>query len=121
MKIEGNTKTFVLSLLVFSLMAGWLWIKSRPQPPAKVTMDDVRQEAAAGGYALIDTEQLRQRLATGEAILLVDTRQPWEYRTGHIQGAVNFSMEPTWWNRWRSRGALEQFLGPDKTRAIVFY
>jgi len=121
MKIEGNTKTFVLSLLVFSLVAGWLWIKSRPQPPAKVTMDDVRQEAAAGGYALIDTEQMRQRIEQGENLLLVDTRQPWEYRTGHIQGAVNFSMEPTRWNRWRSRGALEQILGPDKTRAIVFY
>jgi 3-mercaptopyruvate sulfurtransferase SseA len=116
-----NTKTLILSVVFMGLVVGWLWTKGRPAPPLKTTMEDVRQEAAAGGYALIDTEQMRRRLARGENLLLVDTRQPWEYRTGHIQGAVNFSMEPTWWNRWRSRGALEKFLGPDKSRAIVFY
>jgi 3-mercaptopyruvate sulfurtransferase SseA len=104
-----------------ALVAGWLWTSGRPEPPRKATIEDVRQEAAAGGYALIDTEQMRQRLEQGEKLHLVDTRQPWEYRTGHIHGAVNFSMEPTWWNRWRSRSALEQFLGPDKSRALVFY
>jgi rhodanese-related sulfurtransferase len=51
----------------------------------------------------------------------VDTRQEWEYRTGHIKGAVNFSMEPTRWSRWRSAAALKAFLGPDRERTIVFY
>jgi rhodanese-related sulfurtransferase len=51
----------------------------------------------------------------------VDTRQEWEYRTGHIDGAVNFPMEPTGWARWRNRGPMETFLGPDKERGIVFY
>ena len=54
-------------------------------------------------------------------MLLVDTRQDWEYRTGHIQGAVNFSMEPTAWARWRSQGPLAKFLGPDRDRTMVFY
>ncbi len=30
-----------------------------------------------------------------KSLLLVDTRQEWEYRTGHLKGAVNFPMEPT--------------------------
>jgi hypothetical protein len=51
----------------------------------------------------------------------VDTRQEWEFRTGHIQGARNFPMESTGWSRWRKAGALEAFLGPDRQRPIVFY
>jgi hypothetical protein len=30
-------------------------------------------------------------------------------------------MEPTRWSRWRNKGALQTFLGPDKNRMIVFY
>jgi hypothetical protein len=45
---------------------------------------------------------------------LIDTRQEWEFRTGHIKGSVNFSMEPTAWARWSKAGELEEFLGPDR-------
>jgi rhodanese-related sulfurtransferase len=51
----------------------------------------------------------------------VDTRQEWEYRTGHLKGALNFPIEPTWFSRWRNQKPLEAFLGPDKNRFIVFY
>jgi hypothetical protein len=51
----------------------------------------------------------------------VDTRQEWEYRTGHMRGAVNFPLEPTWWGRFKARGALADLLGPDKSKFIVFY
>ena len=46
---------------------------------------------------------------------LVDTRQDWEYRTGHIHGAIHFPMEPTWWSRWRKADALKDLLGPDRS------
>ena len=62
----------------------------------------------------LDFEKIRR-------LILVDTRQEWEYRTGHIKGAVNFPMEPTWWYRWRKQGELKRFLGPDKDRFLVFY
>ena len=79
-------------------------------------------EADTGGYRLISTEALAlQYRKDPSGLLLVDTRQQWEYRTGHIEGARNFSMEPTWWSRWRKAGELEAFLGPDKERTIVFY
>jgi rhodanese-related sulfurtransferase len=51
----------------------------------------------------------------------VDTRQEWEYRTGHIKGAVNFPMEPTWLSRWQKKGDLAALLGTDKGQPIVFY
>jgi rhodanese-related sulfurtransferase len=82
----------------------------------------VLEEARQGGYRLIGTNELWQHYqANPQSLLLVDARQEWEYRTGHIKGAVNFPMEPTWWSRWRKKGALRKFLGPDKNRFIVFY
>ena len=86
------------------------------------TWDEVRAEAARGGYRLIDTDKLWQQYRSNPAgLLLIDTRQEWEYRSGHIQGAINFPMEPTWLSRWRKKGALGKVLGPDKNRLIVFY
>jgi rhodanese-related sulfurtransferase len=50
-------------------------------------------------------------------LMLVDTRQEWEYRTGHLKGPLIFP-----WNprpvRWRNKGMKP--LGPDKNR-LVFY
>ena len=81
-----------------------------------------RFEAQQGGYRIIDTDALWNRYQKDpETMLLVDTRQEWEYRTGHIKGALNFPMEPTWLSRWSNKGALSKFLGSDKERFIVFY
>jgi predicted sulfurtransferase len=79
-------------------------------------------EAKDGGYRLINTDELRQRYEKDpRSILLVDTRQEWEFALGHMQGAVNFPMEPTAWSRWWKKGDLAATLGPDKNRFIVFY
>ena len=84
--------------------------------------DDVVAEAEIGGYRLISTEDLWKRYRENrDSLLLVDTRQGWEYRTGHIKGAVNFPMEPTWLSRWRKKGDLGRLLGEDKDRTLVFY
>jgi rhodanese-related sulfurtransferase len=79
-------------------------------------------EGKNGGYGIITTEALSELYQKNAgSILLVDTRQEWEYRTGHLKGAVNFPMEPTAWSRWRKASALEAFLGADKNRTVVFY
>lgn len=99
-----------------------LWAASSPVLPKEPTWGDVLSEARSGGYQIITTEELRERyLKAPEKLLLVDTRQEWEYGTGHIKGAVNFSLEPTWWARRQKADALERLLGPDKNRMIVFY
>jgi rhodanese-related sulfurtransferase len=85
-------------------------------------MAEVRAEAVQGGYRLINTEELGNIYRQPPAnFLLVDTRQDWEYRSGHIQGAVNFPMEGTAWARWRAQGPMKALLGPDKDRLVVFY
>ena len=119
MKIAIKT---LLALIAVIITMGALWFSNRVVLPKEATWDDVKAEARQGGYQLITTDELsRKYRAEPESLLLVDTRQDWEYRTGHIKKAVNFPMEPTWLSRWRSKGALEEFLGPDKNRFIVFY
>ncbi len=82
----------------------------------------VQQEAKSGKYLLIDTDALWELYQdTSRNILLIDTRQEWEYLTGHITDAIHFSMEPTWFSRLIQRHTLAQELGPDKDRILVFY
>jgi hypothetical protein len=119
--MKNGIKT-LLALIAVIITMGALWYTSRVVPPKEATWDDVKAEARQDGYQLITTDELsRKYTAEPESLLLVDTRQEWEYRTGHIKKAVNFPMEPTWLSRWRSKGALGKLLGSDKNRLIVFY
>ncbi len=112
----------LLAFLAVAVTVGVLWNKDRAVIPREATWGDVVAEARQGGYQLIGTEELWERSSKDpESILLVDTRQEWEYRTGHIKGALNFPIEPTWLSRWQKKGELEKLLGPDKSRFIVFY
>ena len=108
--------------MAIAITAGALWYNNRPVIPKEATWDDVVAEARQGGYQLITTDELWERYNKDpENLVLVDTRQEWEYRTGHIKGALIFTIEPTWLSRWRKKGELKTFLGPDKDRFIVFY
>ena len=119
--MQIRMRTFI-ALIAVAVTIGALWFTNRAVTPKAATWEDVQAEARRGGYSLITTEELAQvyRKDPG-AVLLVDTRQDWEFRSGHIKGSVNFFMEPTWWSRWRKAQALEGFLGPDKDRTVVFY
>ena len=119
--MKGTAKA-VLAMVAVAITMGTLWYSNRVVPPKDATWDDVKTEASQAGYQLIATDKLfRQYTERPESLLLVDTSQEWEYRTGHIKGALNFPMEPTWLSRWRNKGTLAKFLGPDKNRFIVFY
>jgi 3-mercaptopyruvate sulfurtransferase SseA len=117
-----NRRTTLLALTAVILTLGALWYMQRPVIPQEATMADVQAEAARGDYRLMTTEALAELYRRPPAnFLLVDTRQDWEYRSGHLKGAVNFPMEPTAWARWRSQGRLAALLGPDPDRLVVFY
>ena len=117
-----NSKATLVALVAVLITVGALWFTNRAVTPKEATWDDVQAEARSGGYRIITTEELaREYQEDSTSFLLVDTRQEWEYRTGHLKGALNFPMEPTWWSRWRKASALETFLGPDKDRMVVFY
>ena len=119
--MKGARKT-LLALMAVTITLGVLWFTNRTVTPKEATWEHVRAEAGRGGYQLISTEELWEHYRRDpNSLSLIDTRQEWEYRTGHIQGALNFPIEPTWLSRWRNKGALETFLGSDKNRFIVFY
>lgn len=112
----------LLALAAVLLTVVFVWYTQRPGASKPAEWEDVLAEGETGGYHLISTEELARRYREDpSSLLLVDTRQAWEYRTGHIEGAVNFPMEPTWWTRWHKADDLESFLGSDKDRSIVFY
>jgi hypothetical protein len=119
--VKGVSKV-LLTFAAVGITVGALWFTNRAVTSKEATWEDMLAEAKSGGYRLITTEELWEHYQKGqENLLLVDTRQEWEYRTGHIKSAVNFPIEPTWWSRWHRQGALEDFLGPDKDRFIAFY
>jgi rhodanese-related sulfurtransferase len=111
-----------VAVLAVAVTAGALWLTNGALAPRQVAWNDVVAESKNGGYQLISTDELwKQYRNQRGSFLLIDTRQQWEYRAGHIKGAVNFPMEPTWLSRWRKKGELNKFLGEDKDRALVFY
>ena len=119
MQRKGTT---LLALAAAALTLSVLWYLNRPIIVKEATWEDVKAEAQSGGYRLITTEELAQRYRQDAGkLLLVDTRQDWEYRTGHMKAAVNFPIEPSAWGRWRSQGRLAALLGPDHDRLVVFY
>jgi hypothetical protein len=117
-----NSRKALLALVAAAITVGYIWQANRAVIPEQATWDDVLAEARVGGYLTITTDELANRYGNDpSSLLLADTRQAWEYRTGHMAGALNFPMEPTWWSRWRKAGELEAFLGPDRDRTLVFY
>ncbi len=92
--------TALLALVAAALTLGVLWYMHQPIIAQEATWEEVQAEAQRGGYRLITTEELAALYRQDpEKLLLVDTRQDWEYRTGHMKGAVNFLMEPSAWGR----------------------
>ena len=117
-----NKRTTFIALVAVLLTVGALWFTNSAFTPKDATWDDILAEAKNGGYKLINTTELAESYRkNSEDLLLVDTRQEWEYRTGHLKGALNFPIEPTWWSRWSKSSALESFLGPNKDRTVIFY
>ena len=115
-------RSILLAMVVVAITIGTLWHQNRPAETKEATWEDVLVEAENGAYRIISNMELWELFKSKpDSLLLVDTRQEWEYRTGHINGALNFPMEPTWWSRWRKQKPLANFLGPDKKRLIVFY
>jgi hypothetical protein len=117
-----NSKSILMAITAMAMVIAVLWFTDQAVTPQEATWQDILTEAKQGGYQIIKTRDLwAQVQKDSTSILLVDTRQEWEYRTGHLKGALNFPMEPTWYSRWRKQKPLEAFLGPDKNRFIVFY
>ncbi len=114
----GNFLKLPVTFLVTLVLAVSVTAAQPQTDPAAA----VQKESERGNYRLINVDELWEIYRDGNRqALLIDTRQEWEFRTGHIDGAVHFSMEPTWFSRLIQRTPLAQALGPDKDRILIFY
>ena len=85
-----DTKKALFALVAVAITIGYLWQTNRVVTPKEATWNDVLTEARLGGYRIISTEELWERYEKDpDKMLLVDARQEWEYRTGHIKKAQN--------------------------------
>ena len=116
-----DTRKALFALVAIVVTIGYLWQANRVVTPKEANWNDVLTEARQGGYRTIDADALWGRYQKDpENMLLVDTRQEWEYRTAHIKDALNLPIEPTWMSRWRNKGALEKFLGRIRIASSFF-
>jgi hypothetical protein len=94
LKMKKHIPSLIALTAVIITIASVLYIH-RPAAIEESTWDDVLTEAEDGGYQLISTEALADHYLQGSpAPLLIDTRQEWEYRTGHIGGRSIFPWNP---------------------------
>lgn len=115
-------KKNILAIAAVGISILLLWMTHQAVTPRTATWDDVLREARTGGYRLITTGELKNLYQQQPgSFLLVDTRQEWEYKAGHIKDALTFPMEPTAFSRWKKKDTLKSFLGPDLNKSIIFY
>ena len=122
MKEINRRLTSCIALSAVAIAFGVSWFSNRPESVPEPTMAQVEAEARSGRYRLIDAQALlRLYEKQRDSTLLIDTRQEWEFRRGHIDGSFHFPIEPTWWAMWRKKKRLQALLGPDDSKTIVFY
>ena len=82
------------------------------------------REVERGGYKIVTTQELKSWIDQKKDMLIVDT-QPYEasFKKQHYPGAVNFELPRPEMTKLddKTKSALENLLGPDKNRVIVFY
>ena len=87
------------------------------------------RDTKAGGYEVINAEELKKLIDSKKDILIVDT-MPYEdsYKKEHIPGAKQFLFPIPIMANWdaketggKSMEDFAAFLGPDKDRTLVFY
>ncbi len=87
------------------------------------------REVQRGGYDLVTTEELKQWMDSGKAMVIVDT-MPYEasYKKNHVPGALQFLFPIPDMNAWdtketdgKTQEDFIQMLGSDKEKTIVIY
>ncbi len=50
-------------------------------------------KALRKGWHLITSDELKEKLGLGEKVFMLDVREPEEFNSGHIEGAVNIPIQ----------------------------
>lgn len=104
---KGLITLFLLLALVISLPA---LAADAPALPKDV---DTFLSTLPDGFMAISVNGLKQKIDMGEKFFLLDVREPGEFASGHIQGAVNIPI--------RQLGKNMDKLPADKKAPIIIY
>ncbi len=84
---------------------------------------DTFKRAESAGYTLINLQELKALIQSEKAFTLLDVRPDYEYRDGHIPGAVNleFNLGHRSGLEESHAESLKALLGADQDRLVVTY
>ena len=84
---------------------------------------DTGKRAKAGGYQLINFQELQALIQSEKEFLLLDTRPDYAYRESHVPGARNFEFHLGHRSRLEPERAeaLKALIGEDRDRMVVTY
>ena len=135
-RFQKATASFFRHVIpVMHLFSGlfFLWMICPPQSMGKVSggaeenlplwWPDAQERAETAGFNLIKFPKLKALIQSRKEVILLDVRPDYEYREGHIPGALNFEfhlghrsgLDP------ERAQALKALLGQDRDRLIVTY
>lgn len=58
-----------------------------------ICMALIAPSSFAADYKVIDGKELEAMMSDGKPIVIVDVREPYEFSSGHIKGAINISYD----------------------------
>ena len=61
-----------------------------PEKDLPLWWPDTLKRAGTGGYNLITFQEFKDLIQSGKDFILLDVRPDYEYKDGHIAGALNF-------------------------------
>lgn len=113
--------SLVLWLAAAVILAATPFIAVAAETP--IWWADAVRESERNGYRVINLEELAALSQTEENLLLIDARPSYEYRAGHIPGAINMEFHPGDKLQFprEKRDRLKKLIGQDKDRPVVFY
>ena len=124
MKKSGLSAFIICVIFVFGFAGTGLAAWGTKELDTEKVAVTLAREAERGGYKIVATQELKGWLDQKKSILIVDT-MPYEasFKKQHIPGAVNMEFPIPEMTKLddKTKVALENLLGPDKNRLIVFY
>lgn len=76
---------------------------------------------ADGGYALIDTEELKAKVDAGDKMVIIDTMPADSFKGGRVPGAVNAELPKEGEATPEQLAAFAELLPADKSETVVVY
>lgn len=118
-------RIFRASLVLLALIFGVTGADAADAVPAETPLwwPDALERGRDGGYGLLSLAELRALLSGGSEYVLLDVRPEYEFKEGHIPGAVNFEFHLGHRNGLEPERAeaLKELLGPPGYRMVVVY